>query len=197
MASEQDPLQRAAWWAEMAALDAARLVFVDESGANITLTPRYGRALRGQRCEGRVPHNWGLNTTLLAALTPQGIGPALVVEGATDGRVLERFVADYLVPQLRPGQIVVWDNLSVHKNAEVRQHIEAAGCTVRFLPPYSPDYNPIELAFSKLKTYLRQRGERTRDGLWDAIGDGLARITAQDAVNWIRYRGYQLDRQPL
>jgi transposase InsO family protein len=181
----------------MRTVDPARLVFVDESGTTITLTPRYGRAPRGQRCVGRVPRNWGLPTTLVAGLGAGGVLTALVVEGATDRTVCETFVAQCLVPALQPGQIVVWDNLSAHKGERVRQLIEAAGCQVCFLPAYSPDYNPIELAFSKLKTYLRRRGERTRDGLWDAIGDGLAQITSQDAVGWFRHAGYPLNGQQL
>lgn len=181
----------------MAHLDPGQLVFVDETGSNITLTPRYGRAPRGQRCRGQVPRNWGHNTTLLAAMSLAGIQTAFVIEGATDQAVFEGFVEHYLVPQLRPGQVVVWDNLSVHKSVRARALIEAAGCQVLFLPPYSPDYNPIELAFAKLKTALRRAGQRTVEGLWTAIGTGLDTITAQDARGWFQHCGYQLHQHPL
>lgn len=168
---------------------AERLVFVDESGANISLTPRYGRAPRGQRCVGNVPRNWGRNTTLLAAMSRRGMTAPLVVEGASDRLVFETYVERILVPALRPGDIVVWDNLSVHKSARARDLIEAAGCALLFLPPYAPDFSPIEQAFSKLKTHLRRANQRTRDGVWDAIGVGLTLITAQDARGWFTHCG--------
>lgn len=196
-ASDQDPEQRRAWWAEMVRIDPAQLVFVDESGANITLTPRYGRAPRGQRCRGQVPRNWGLNTTLLAAMTPAGISTSCVVEGAADRAVFEGCVERFLVPRLRPGQVVVWDNLSVHKSARARDLIVAAGCRLVFLPPYSPDFNPIEQAFSKLKTLLRRARQRSVAGLWEAIGHGLNQISAQDARGWFRSCGYHLSPQTL
>jgi transposase len=167
-----------------------RLVFVDESGATIRLTPLMGRAPRGQRCLGQVPRNWGQTTTLLAAMTWDGITAALLVEGATDQPVFDTFVTDVLAPQLVPGQIVVWDNLSVHKSPRARQAIVARGCELRFLPPYSPDFNPIEQAFSKLKARLRRAQARTQSSLWDAIGDGLRAITAADARGWFRHCGY-------
>lgn len=178
-------------------IDPQRLVFVDETGSNITLTPRYGRAPRGERCVGQVPRNWGLNTTLLAAMTLEGIQTSFVVEGATDRAVFDSFVERFLIPQLRPGQVVVWDNLSVHKSVRARALIAAANCQVVFLPPYSPDFNPIELAFSKLKTAVRRAKQRTVPGLWSAIGTGLNTISAQDARGWFQHCGYQLNQQPL
>lgn len=196
-ASEQDPIQRAAWRDEMAHVRPERLLFVDESGASVRLTPGYGWAPRGQRCVGQVPRNWGLSTTLLAVLSPTGIATAVVLEGALDRPVFERFVRQFLVPQVRPGDVVVWDNLSVHKSVVARQQIEAAGGSVVFLPPYSPDFNPIELAFSKLKQHVRRANQRTVSGLWEAIGEGLSRITAQDAQGWYRHCGYQLQGQHL
>lgn len=196
-ASEQDPERRDAWWQEMMEIDPRRLVFVDETGNNITLTPRYGRAPRGQRCAGQVPRNWGKNTTLMAAMTLAGIQTAAVIEGAMDRPVFDQFVEQFLVPSLRPGQLVVWDNLSVHKSARARDLIEAVGCQVVFLPPYSPDFNPIELAFSKLKTAVRRAKQRTVPGLWNAIGIGLNQITARDAGGWFQHCGYQLNQQLL
>jgi transposase len=174
-----------------------QLVFVDECGSNITLTPRYGRAPRGERCIGEVPRNWGQNSSLLAAMTPAGITAALVVEGATDRLVFDLYVEQLLAPTLRPGQLVVWDNLSVHKSAYAREVVEQCGCEVVFLPPYSPDFNPIEQAFSKLKGYLRRANERTQNGLWDAIGAGLKQISPADAQGWYRHCGYQLSHHSL
>jgi len=180
---------------------ADQLVFVDESGAKITLTPRYGRAPRGQRCVGRVPRNWGQNTTLMAAMTVTGIQTAAVIEGAMDRPVFERFIQQFLVPTLRPGQwagaLWAWDNLSVHKSRRARELIEATGCEVVFLPAYSPDFNPIEQAFSKLKAHLRRANQRTIPGLWEAIGEGLNRISAQDARGWFHHCGYSTDGQSL
>lgn len=173
------------------------MVFVDESGTNLAMTPAYGRAPRGQRVVGTVPRNHGPNVTLVAAMTPTGIAAAMTMTGAVDGDVWKLFVRRVLVPSLRPGQIVVCDQLGVHKNAEVRQFIEAAGCQVRLLPAYSPDFNPIERAFGKLKTHLRQAEARTRPALEDAIAAGLATITPHDAQAWFRHCGYALPEQLL
>jgi transposase len=163
----------------------------------VSLTPRYGRAPRGQRVVGAVPRNHGPNVTVLAALRRDGITAAMTMTGATDGAVLALFVARILVPSLRPGQVVIWDNLSVHKNRKIRQRIEAAGCQLRFLPAYSPDFSPIEQAFSKLKTALRRAGARDRAALEDAIAAGLATITAEDAAGWFSHCGYTVPEQLL
>ena len=179
-ASERNEAQRTAWWIETQAFDPRRLVFVDESGTNLSLTPRYGRAPRGQRVVGVVPRNHGPNVTLFA-----------------DGEVWPLFARQILVPSLRPGQIVIWDNLGVHKNQQVRQLIEDRGCQVRFLPPYSPDFSPIEQAFGKLKTALRQANARTRPALEDAIAAGLATITPHAAAAWFRHCGYRPSEQLL
>lgn len=146
---------------------------------------------------GSVPRNHGPNVTLLGAMSAAGITAAMTMTGPADGAVWALFVREVLVPSLRPGQIVIWDNLGVHKNQQVRQLIEAAGCQVRFLPPYSPDFSPIEHAFSKLKTALRQAGARTRLDLEAAIATGLATITARDARAWFRHCGYALPEQLL
>lgn len=190
-------MERAAWRAETARLDPTTLVFVDESGTNLAMTPRYGRAPRGRRVVGVVPRNHGPNVTLLAAMGSDGIAAAMTMTGAADGEVLGLFVDRILAPSLRPGQVVVWDNLSAHKNRRVRDRIEAAGCQVRFLPPYSPDFSPIEHAFAKLKTRLRQANARSRPALEDAIAAGLAAITARDAHAWFRHCGYDLPEQLL
>ena len=162
---------------------------MDESGPNLSLTPRYGRAPRGQRVVGSVPRNHGPNVTLVAAMSQAGITAAMTMSGATDGEVWTLFVRQILLPSLRPGQVVLCDNLSVHKNPAVRQLIEAGGCQVRFLPPYSPDFSPIEHAFSKLKTRVRQANARTRPALEAAIADGLQTITSRDAHAWLRHCG--------
>lgn len=156
------------------------------------MTRRYGRAPRGQRVVGTVPRNQGTNTTLFAAMDLTGITAAMTLEGAADGASFEVFVDQILAPSLRPGQVVIWDNLSVHKRAAARRLIEARGCQLRFLPPYSPDFSPIELAFSKLKTGLRRAGARTRAALEDAIAAGLGTIIAADARAWFHHCGYAL-----
>jgi transposase len=188
---------RTCWWAAIQTCDPATLVFVDESGTNLAMTPRSGRAPRGQRVVGTAPRNHGPNTTVIAALSPTGIPAAMTVEGAIDRLAFDAFVQHVLVPSLVPGQTVIWDNLSVHKSAPAQALIEAAGCQVCFLPAYSPDFAPIELAFSKLKTFLRRTQARTRDALDDAITAGLATITTNDAFGWFTHCGYALTGQPL
>jgi transposase len=170
-------------------VDPTALVFVDESGTNLAMTPRYGRALR---VVGMAPRNHGKNTTLVAALTLEGITAAMTVEGAMDRLAFDAFVARVLVPALRPGQIVIWDNLSVHKSDEAQRRIAAAGCHLLWLPPYSPDFSPIEQAFSKLKAALRRTQARTREALDDAITAALAIITATDAIGWFAHCGYPI-----
>jgi transposase len=173
------------------------LVFLDETGANTAMTQRYARAPRGQRVNGAAPRNHGPNTTLLACLTRAGMGPAMLVEGATTTEVFTAYVTRVLIPWLRPGQIVILDNLAAHTGERVRQLVEASGCQVRFLPAYSPDFSPIEWAFSKLKTGLRVAMARTRDALERAIATGLEQITADDAHGWFYGCGYVPLRQPL
>jgi transposase len=191
-ASEQDSVRRAAWREALDLYDPAALVFVEESGTNLAMTPSSGRAPRGERVVGTVPCNHGPNTTLVAALSLDGVTAAMTVEGAMDRCAFDAFVAQVLVPRLHPGQVVVWDNLSVHKSAEAPRVIEAAGCHLLWLPPYSPDFTPIEQAFSKFKTALRRTGARTRDALDDAITAGLSTITAADAPGWFAHCGYPI-----
>lgn len=178
----------------MAAFDPTALVFVDESGTHTALTPRYGRAPRGQRPIGSAPRNHGPNVTLLAALTPDGIGPALVVEGAADRLAFTAYLRQALVPRLRPGQTVVLDNLSVHKSEEIRTLIEEAGCQLRFLPAYSPDLPPIEPAFAKVKQALRRAEARTFHDLVAAIGPALDAVTEPDAHGFFAHCGYPLPK---
>ncbi len=188
---------RAAWWEKLTRRDPTTLVFVDESGTHLAMTPRYGRAPRGQRVVGTAPRNHGPNTTLIAAMSRDGITAAMTVEGAMARDACEVFVEHVLVPALTPGQTVIWDNLSVHKSVTAQQLITAAGCQVVFLPPYSPDFAPIEQAFSKLKTVLRRTQARTRAALDEAITAGLATITAADARAWFTHCGYHRNGQAL
>lgn len=173
------------------------LVFCDETGTNTAMTRRYAWAPRGTRANGSAPRNHGANTTLLGCLTHTGMGPTMLVEGATTTEVFTAYVEHILVPWLRPGQIVILDNLSAHTGQRVRHLIAAAGCQVRFLPPYSPDFSPIEWAFSKLKTGLRTAMARSRDVLEHAIAAGLEQLTAADAHGWFYGCGYVPLRQPL
>lgn len=196
-ASERDEEARAAWRAEVAALDPATFVFVDESGTHTSLTRLRARSPRGERAVGVVPRNHGPNVTLLAALTPEGIGPALAMEGAADGEVFGRYVREMLTPSLRPGQVVILDQLNVHKGAAIRAAIEAAGCRLLLLPSYSPDFNPIEQAFAKIKADLRRAEARTFDDLVAAIGAAIDAVTPVDARGCFAHCGYHLPPQLL
>lgn len=174
----------------MKQVDANQLVIVDETGSNIGLTPLYAYAPRGKRAYGRIPRNRGKNTTLLASLSLSGMGAAMILEGASDTLAFEYYVERILAPSLKPGQVVVMDNLSSHTGPKVRQAIQAKGCQLLFLPAYSPDLSPIEEAFSKLKTFLRRVGARTHEHLWQALSDALLTITSQDALGWFTHCGY-------
>lgn len=175
------------WQQAWLGLRAEDLVFLDESGSNKALAPRYGYAPKGERSHGRVPRNRGKNTSILAAMSSQGLVGTMTVEGATNSAVLLTYLQEVLCPALRPGQIVVLDNLSAHKNEQVREQIESAGCRLLFLPAYSPDFNPIEHAFAKLKQFLRKARARTQEALEAAIAAGLATITAENARGWFKH----------
>lgn len=168
------------------------LVVVDESSTTIHLTPRRARAPRGQRAYGSVPRNTPPHTTLIAARTTEGIGPALVLEGGVDTKAFLVYVEQILAPSLRPGQMVVLDNLRVHNNPQVQAAITARGCQLWFLPTYSPDLSPIELAFAKVKEALRRAKARTRAALEDAIASALDTITASDARAFFKHCGYRV-----
>jgi transposase len=163
---------------------------LEQCGSNIALTPLYARAPKGERARGSVPRNRGKNTTLIAALSLEGMGAAMILEGSTNTTAFELYVEQILAPSLHTGQIVVMDNLQAHKSAQVRQTIEAKGCQLLFLPGYSPDCSPIEEAFSKLKTALRRAGARTREALEEAIAQALLTISPQDAQGWFQHCGY-------
>lgn len=195
MARERDEAARSAWREQARQLAKQDLVFVDETGATIALTPLFARAPRGQRAVGKVPRNYGANTTLIASLSRQGMGEALILEGAADTATFEVYIEQILAPSLHRGQIVIMDNLSIHLSERVRQAIEAKGCQLLFLPAYSPDLSPIEEAFSKLKAYLRRVGARTHEALWEAIAQALLTVTAADALGWFKHCGYPLPIQ--
>ncbi len=184
---------RAAWQDEAAGIDPARLVFLDESGIDTRLTRTHARAPRGRRAHGQVPGGHWHRLTLIGALTLDGVCAAMAVAAATTTAVFRAFVEQALVPALRgrPGAIVVMDNLAAHKAATVREALDRAGLGLRYLPAYSPDMNPIEQAWSKLKARLRSRAARSREALERALPGELGAITGQDARNWFRHAGYQ------
>ena len=166
------------------------MIFLDESGLNLALTRLYARAPRGVRAVGAVPQNYGQSLTVLAAMDYQGIRATLLVPGATDREVFLSFLERVLGPQLRPGAVVVMDNLAVHKSPEVAAALQRVGAHVCYLPPYSPDYNPIEMAWSKVKTFLRGISARTRCKLSRSLQTALTQVTTQDATAWFRHCGY-------
>jgi len=177
---------------QIAALDAQRLRFVDQSGVNLAMTRLYGRAPKGERGLGAVPQNYGANVTMLRALGMQGVQAVMTVSGATHADVFLSYVEHVLAPTLRPGDIVVMDNLRAHKVAGVQQAREARGARLIYLPPYSPDLSPVEQGWSKLKAYLRKAQARSRETLDHAITPALTTITASDAYGWLRHCGYAL-----
>ena len=197
-ASERDEWLRAAWRVMVTtSLDVRRLVFVDECGTHTSLAPLYAWAPRGRRAYAKVPRNRGQNTTLLASMSAEGMGPCVAVEGTTTAEVFEAYVEQALAPMLKEGQSVVMDNLSAHKGKKVCQLVEARGCRLLFLPPYSPDLNPIEEAFSKVKASLRRARARSRETLVGAIGRAISAVTARDARGFFEHCGYRLRGQPL
>lgn len=154
------------------------------------MTRRYGRARRGQRVHDAVPKNWGRNVTVLGSLSCQGLEAVMTIEGATDGAVFRAYVGEVLAPTLKPGDVVVMDNLGAHKVDGIRSAIEASGATLMYLPPYSPDYSPIEPCWSKLKTCLRAIKARTRDALDEALSYVIDTVSASDAKGWFNHCGY-------
>ncbi len=173
-------------------------MFVDESGFHTSMTRLRARAPRGQRAYGKVPRNRGKNTTLIAAITLEGaMGESMAIEGATDALAFEAYVERFLAPSLEEGQVVVLDGLGAHRTDRVRELIEATGADLVFLPSYSPDLNPIEEAFGKIKQLVRKAGARTREALVEAIAQALAAVTPQDAAGWFAHAGYEPQDQPL
>jgi transposase len=183
---------REAWRDRQPTLEPERLVFIDETWATTNMTRRYGRAPRGQRLVAPVPHGHWKTSTFVAGLRTTGLTAPLVVDGAMNGDIFRAYVEQVLAPTLAQGDIVILDNLSSHKVTGVREAIEQRGASLLYLPPYSPDLNPIEQAFAKLKALLRKLAARTINALWRALGDILARFTPQECLNYLANDGYVL-----
>lgn len=182
--------QRRGWHEQLKDINPQRLVFIDESGAKTNMTRTRGRAPRGQRVIERVPHGHWQTTTIISAVRTSGPCASLVVNGATDSDVFCSYVQRVLVPELKQGDVVVLDNLQPHKAASVRQAIESAGATLLYLPPYSPDFNPIEPMWSKVKQFLRSAAARTFESLLEAIATALKNVSIDDCVGFFRHCGY-------
>jgi transposase len=194
VATERDEQKRSAFRERLKGVDPKRLLFVDESSTNVALTPRYGRAPKGERARGRAPRNWGKNVTLISSIGSEGMGPSMSIEGPSDTDSFGIYVREILAPKLKAAQIVVMDNLSVHKGKWVRELIERRGCQLWLLPPYSPDFNPIEEAFSKVKALLRRAQARVLEALFEATEEALSAISAQDARGYFEHCGYAIQQ---
>ena len=194
-ASEQDrpdvAVRRADWKVWQVGLAPERLVFLDETWAKTNMTRPRGRSLEGTRLIAKVPHGHWKTTTFLAALRSAGLTAPLVIDGPVNGDIFLAYVEQHLVPTLKPGDIVIMDNLSSHKRAGVREAIESVGASLMYLPPYSPDFNPIELLFSKFKRLLRSAAERTVEALWETCGKLLDRFSETECRNYFRHCGYR------
>jgi transposase len=182
--------KREAWAARMPGLDPAKLVFLDETSANTQMTRRYGRCPRGQRLVCPVPHGHWKTTTFVAALRADGLTAPMVIDGALNGDLFVAYAEQVLVPTLRAGDVVVMDNLACHKRVGAVRAIERAGATAVYLPPYSPDYNPIEMAFAKVKARLRAAELRTIDKVEGFFGTVHEAFPPQECGNYIRHAGY-------
>jgi transposase len=189
-ATERDEEARSAFRERLRGVDPERLVFVDESSTNIALTPRYARAPKGERAYGKTPRNWGKNVTLISSVTLEGMGPSMSIEGSSDTDSFGIYVREVLAPSLNSGQIVLMDNLSVHTSGWVRELIEEKGCRLWLLPSYSPDTNPIEEAFSKVKGLLRKAKARTLEALFETTTKALGAVSACDVRGYFEHRGY-------
>ena len=193
--SERDEEARSAWRAATAQLDPEQLVLVDESGTTSSLTRWSGWAPHERRASGSVPRHHGRNTTLVAALAPDELHEPWLIEGAMETESFACSIAEQLAPTLRPGQVVVVDHLCAHQADRIRLAITARGCELLFLPPYSPDFTPIEQAFSKIKAILRGLGARTKEALQEAVHLAIEAITRHDAAAWFAHAGYALPAQ--
>jgi transposase len=195
-ARERNDAARAAWRTEVAPVPPEDLVFLDETGSHLGYPPTYARAPRGQRAYATAPVNRGENKTVVAALTLAGVGPRLRFDGAMTTARFEGYIRFRLAPTLRPGQVVIADNLKAHHSPAVRAAIEARGARFLPLPAYSPDFNPIEEAFSKVKQHLRRAQARTDDDLRTATWAAFATISPADAAGWFTHCGYPPRHQP-
>jgi transposase len=182
-----------AWFDAQIDLEPERLVFIDETGTSTKMARRYGRAPRGERCRAPTPHGHWKTTTFVGALRLEGMTAPMTLDGPMHGTAFLAYVEQVLVPTLSPGDIVVMDNLPAHKPVAVREAIEAAGATLKFLPPYSPDFNPIEMAFSKMKAFLKKVAARTIDDLWQAIAKAIDLFSPKECENYFSAAGYDRD----
>jgi transposase len=179
-----------AWAGAQPDLDVARLVFIDETGASTKMARKGGRSVRGARCLAAVPHGHWKTTTFTGALRMHAMTAPMVLDGPMNGVAFRAYVEKVLAPTLRPGDIVVMDNLPAHKNPAIRRLIEACGAELRYLPPYSPDFNPIVNAFAKLKALLRKAAARTVDDLWRAVAEALDHFPAEECRDYFKAAGY-------
>jgi len=182
--------RRKAWFDGQLDLDPTRLVFIDETAASTKMARLYGRAPRGERCRAAVPHGHWKTTTVTAGLRLTGIAAPMVLDGPMNGEAFRAYVEQVLVPELAAGDVVVMDNLPAHKVGGIREAIEQAGATLLYLPPYSPDFNPIEMAFAKLKALLRAAATRTIPDLWDAIAHAIQQFAPSECQNYFATAGY-------
>ena len=189
-AAERDEEARSSFRERLRGVDSKRLIFVDESSTNVALTPRYARAPKGERAFGKAPRNWGKNVTLISSISLEGMGASMSIEGSSDTDSFGRYMREVLAPHLEAGQIVLMDNLSVHTGKWVRDLIEEKGCQLWLLPSYSPDMNPIEEAFSKVKELLRKAKARTLEALFEATAEALGAVSADDARGYFKHCGY-------
>tara|TARA_R110000868_G_scaffold45566_1_gene151135 strand:- start:52 stop:618 length:567 start_codon:yes stop_codon:yes gene_type:complete len=185
--------RREAWFEAQPDLEPERLVFIDETAASTKMARLYGRAAKGERCRASVPHGHWKTTTFTGALRLSGMTAPMVLDGPMNGAAFLAYIEQVLVPTLSPGDVVIMDNLPAHKPTVVREAIEAAGAQLRFLPPYSPDFNPIENAFSKLKAFLRKVAARTIEELWNAIADAISIFSPNECQNYFTACGYECD----
>ena len=181
---------REAWLDGQPDLDPAKLIFVDETGASTKMARIRGRAKRGRRCRAAIPHGHWKTTTFTAGLRLGGLAAPMVLDGPMNGDAFLAYINQVLVPELTEGDVVIMDNLPAHKVTGVRQAIEGAGARLRYLPPYSPDFNPIEMAFSKLKALLRKAAARTVTDLWEVIADAIEQFTPVECQNYFAAAGY-------
>ena len=193
-ATERNEEKRNAFRERLRGVDPERLLFVDESSTNIAMVARYGRAPKGERAHGKAPRNWGKNVTLISSITLEGMGPSMSIQGSSDTESFSLYMREVLAPSLKSGQIVLMDNLSVHRGAWVRDLIEEKGCRLWLLPSYSPDMNPIEEAFSKVKNLIRKAKARTLEALFAATAEALGEVSEEDARAFFEDSGYRILR---
>ena len=195
VATERDEEARRAFRERLRGVDPKRLIFVDESSTNIALTPRYARAPKEERARGKAPRNWGKNVTLISSIGLEGMGPSMSIEGSSDTESFGLYMRDILAPRLKPGRIVLMDNLSVHKSKWVRDLVEGRGCQLWLLPSYSPDLNPIEEAFSKVKNLIRKAKARVLEALFAVTAQTLEAVSEEDARGFFEACGYYTSRE--